>query len=118
MAAGSGRHSSMCLPASSSRTNIATSARFEKYFPAGHVRLEVMIHRLSHATIYVNDQDAAKKFYVETLGLDLRTDASLPNGFRWLTVSPKEQPDLEIILMKVDGPNLKPETATALKALL
>jgi hypothetical protein len=25
----------------------------------------------------------------------------MPNGFRWLTVSPKGQPDLQIILMKV-----------------
>jgi uncharacterized glyoxalase superfamily protein PhnB len=25
----------------------------------------------------------------------------MPNAFRWLTVSPKGQPDLEIILMKV-----------------
>lgn len=77
-----------------------------------------MIHKLSHTTIYVTDQDAAKSFYVDILGFDLRMDASMPNGFRWLTVSPKEQPDLEIILMKVDGPNLKPETAAALRPLL
>jgi len=31
----------------------------------------------------------------------VKVDQSLPNGFRWLTVSPKGQPELEIALMKV-----------------
>ncbi len=77
-----------------------------------------MIHKLSHVTIYVTNQDAAKAFYVDTLGFDIRMDASMPNGFRWLTVGPKEQPDLEIVLMQVDGPNMKPETGAALRTLL
>jgi catechol 2,3-dioxygenase-like lactoylglutathione lyase family enzyme len=77
-----------------------------------------MIQTLSHATVYVLDQDAARDFYVNKLGFDLRVDQSMENGFRWVTVSPKAQPDLEIILMKVDGPNIKPEVATALKALV
>ena len=64
-----------------------------------------MIQRLSHATLYVLDQDAAKDFYVNKLGFDVGMDASMDNGFRWLTVRPKGQPDLQIILMKVDGPN-------------
>lgn len=42
----------------------------------------------------------------------------MDNGFRWLTVSPKGQPDLQIILMKVDGPNMQPEAAKTLKELL
>jgi len=29
-------------------------------------------------------------------GMDVRTDARMENGFRWLTVGPKGQPDLEI----------------------
>ncbi|MBI3721863.1 MAG: VOC family protein [Fimbriimonas ginsengisoli] len=77
-----------------------------------------MIQRLSHTTVYVLDQDAAKQFYLDTLGFDLRMDAAMPNGFRWLTVSPKEQPDMEVILMQVDGPNIKPEVAAALRSLL
>jgi len=77
-----------------------------------------MIHRLSHATIYVLDQDAARVFYVNKLGFEIRMDQSMDNGFRWLTVSPKGQPDLQIILMKVDGPNIKPEVATVLKGLV
>jgi catechol 2,3-dioxygenase-like lactoylglutathione lyase family enzyme len=68
------------------------------------LRRRPMIQRLSHATLYVIDQDAAKDFYVNKLGFELRMDESMGNGFRWLTVSPKGQPDLQIILMKVDGP--------------
>jgi catechol 2,3-dioxygenase-like lactoylglutathione lyase family enzyme len=58
-----------------------------------------MITRLSHTTIYVLDQEAAKHFYVDKLGFEVRTDATMDNGFRWLTVGPKTQPDLEIVLM-------------------
>jgi catechol 2,3-dioxygenase-like lactoylglutathione lyase family enzyme len=60
-----------------------------------------MIQRMSHTTIYVLDQDVAKEFYVNKLGFETKTDQSMPNGFRWLTVAPKGQPGLEIILMKV-----------------
>jgi len=60
-----------------------------------------MIQKMSHATIYVLNQDVAKDFYVGKLGFEVKVDSSLPNGFRWLTVTPKGQPDLEIILMKV-----------------
>ncbi|HZS25784.1 MAG TPA: VOC family protein [Candidatus Angelobacter sp.] len=60
-----------------------------------------MIQRMSHSAIFVIDQDVAKDFYVNKLGFEVKMDESMPNGFRWLTVSPKGQPDLEIILMKV-----------------
>jgi catechol 2,3-dioxygenase-like lactoylglutathione lyase family enzyme len=77
-----------------------------------------MIQKLSHATVYVLDQDAARDFYVNKLGFEVRMDQSMDNGFRWLTVSPKGQPDLQLILMKVDGPNIKPEVAAVLKGLV
>ncbi|HET9167300.1 MAG TPA: VOC family protein [Candidatus Angelobacter sp.] len=60
-----------------------------------------MIQRMSHSAIFVLDQDIAKDFYVNKLGFEISMDQSMPNGFRWLTVSPKGQPDLQIILMKV-----------------
>src|ERR1700712_2226553 len=59
-----------------------------------------MIQRLSHTTIYVTDQDAAHEFYVNKLGFDVRTDQTM-GDFRWLTVGPKGQPEMELILMKV-----------------
>jgi catechol 2,3-dioxygenase-like lactoylglutathione lyase family enzyme len=76
-----------------------------------------MIQRLSHATIYVLDQDAARDFYVNKLGFEVRMDQSMDNGFRWLTVSPKGQPDFQLILMRVDGPNIQPDVATILRDL-
>lgn len=56
-----------------------------------------MIKRLSHATVFVLDQDEALAFYTEKLGFEVRTDLRL-EGFRWLTVSPPGQ-TLELILM-------------------
>lgn len=63
-----------------------------------------MIQRLSHTTLYVTDQDAAREFYVNKLGFDLRMDQEA-GGFRWLTVGPKGQPDFQLILMKVGANN-------------
>jgi len=60
-----------------------------------------MIQKMSHATIFVLDQDQAKDFYVGQLGFEVKVDQSLPTGFRWLTVAPKGQSELEIILLKV-----------------
>ena len=50
-----------------------------------------MIQKMSHTIIHVLDQDVAKDFYVDKLGFEVKVDASLPNGFRWLTVAPKGQ---------------------------
>lgn len=78
-----------------------------------------MIQRMSHTAIFVPDQDKAKEFYVDKLGFEVKTDASMPNGFRWLTVSPKGQPDLEIILMKIaPGPKLQDADVTVIKELV
>ncbi|MBW8873849.1 MAG: VOC family protein [Acidobacteria bacterium] len=80
-----------------------------------------MIQRMSHAAIFVPDQQAAYDFYVDKLGLEVRTDARMDNGFRWLTVGPKGQKDLEIILMPVGGFSAKgadPETAELLRTLI
>ena len=78
-----------------------------------------MIQRLSHVTIYVLDQDAACDFYVNKLGLEVRTDATMDNGFRWLTVGPKGQPELEIALLPTNpGPRLDQETADLLRKLI
>jgi catechol 2,3-dioxygenase-like lactoylglutathione lyase family enzyme len=77
-----------------------------------------MIQRLSHTTLYVLDQDSARDFYVNKLGFEVRMDGMMDNGFRWLTVSPKGQPDLQIILMQVDGPNMQPEVAKTIRSLL
>jgi predicted enzyme related to lactoylglutathione lyase len=77
-----------------------------------------MINRLSHTTIYVLDQQAALSFYTDKLGFAVRTDQSM-GDFRWLTVGPKEQPDLEIVLYQVaPSPMMDEATAAQLKELV
>ena len=73
-----------------------------------------MITRMSHTPIWVLNQEEAKKFYVDKLGFDVRTDATMEGGFRWLTVGPKGQPDMEIILMAIQ-PGQMFDEASALK---
>lgn len=77
-----------------------------------------MIKKLSHATVYVLDQDRAKDFYVNKLGFECRDDARM-GDFRWLTVGPKTQSDLRIILMPIAAsPMLKEEHAAQLRSLV
>ena len=68
-----------------------------------------MIQKMSHATIYVLDQDQAKDFYVNKLSFEPKADYTAPNGFRWLTVVPKGQSEVEIALLKV-GSAAPPES--------
>jgi predicted enzyme related to lactoylglutathione lyase len=78
-----------------------------------------MIQRLSHTSVYVLDQEEALKFYRDKLGLEVRTDATMDNGFRWLTVGPKMQPEMEIALMKVaEGPMWDAKTVATMKELV
>jgi len=83
-----------------------------------------MIHRMSHTSVFVLDQDSAKAFYTERLGFEVRLDVSMGEefegsgaGFRWLTVGPTEQPDLQIILSSCDM-GRSPEAAAQLRALV
>jgi predicted enzyme related to lactoylglutathione lyase len=57
-----------------------------------------MIERLSHVTIIVKDIDEALDFYTKKLGFMKVTDNSIGDGYRWVTVSPKGQQGLEIVL--------------------
>jgi predicted enzyme related to lactoylglutathione lyase len=78
-----------------------------------------MITSLSHATIYVLDQEEALKFYRDKLGFEVRNDMTMDNGFRWLTVGPKTQPNLEIILMPVrESPMFSAEKVALMRSLL
>ncbi len=79
-----------------------------------------MITRMSIAGVYVLDQDAAKAFYTDKLGFELRSDVPMgpdPDGMRWLTVSPPDQPDLEIVLADC-AMGHDPETTQQLRALV
>jgi catechol 2,3-dioxygenase-like lactoylglutathione lyase family enzyme len=71
-----------------------------------------MIRRMSHVTVYVLDQDRAKTFYTEKLDFEIKADVTM-GTFRWLTVGPKGQADLELILMPVRAGAMLPEEACA-----
>lgn len=58
-----------------------------------------MITRLSHITIFVTDQNEALMFYTEKLGFEKRMDATF-GGFRWLTVAPAGQKEVELVLLE------------------
>jgi catechol 2,3-dioxygenase-like lactoylglutathione lyase family enzyme len=76
-----------------------------------------MITRLTHATVWVLDQDEALAFYRDKLGFEVRTDQTM-DTFRWLTVGPAEQPGLEIVLLVPGPPMMPPEAAEQIKALI
>jgi predicted enzyme related to lactoylglutathione lyase len=71
--------------------------------------------------VWVHDQDVAKKFYVEKLGMEVRRDVTMAEmgDFRWLTVGPVNQPDLAIVLMAIPGPPvMDAETAEQVRDLM
>ena len=76
-----------------------------------------MINRLSHACIWVLDQDEALAFYTAKLGFEVRTDQTM-DDFRWVTVGPPDQPDLEIVLLVPRPPMMDAEAAEQIKALV
>jgi catechol 2,3-dioxygenase-like lactoylglutathione lyase family enzyme len=78
-----------------------------------------MITGLGIATIWVLDQDSAKAFFVEKVGLEERMDMTLgEGGMRWVTLGAKGQPELQLALMVPGPPSLDPESAEQLKALI
>jgi catechol 2,3-dioxygenase-like lactoylglutathione lyase family enzyme len=76
-----------------------------------------MITRFSHANVWVLDQDEAKAFYTDKLGLVVRNDVTM-DDFRWLTVGARDQPDFEIILVEPAPPMVDEEAAQHIRALV
>jgi catechol 2,3-dioxygenase-like lactoylglutathione lyase family enzyme len=54
-----------------------------------------MIKNVSLATIWVNDQDAAKAFYIDKLGFEESSDVSMGDGYRWVTITHPDHPLVE-----------------------
>jgi catechol 2,3-dioxygenase-like lactoylglutathione lyase family enzyme len=79
-----------------------------------------MVTKLSHVSLFVTDQAKAYDFYVKTLGFKVHTDATMENGFRWLTITPPDQPELEIALLAPLAANgmYDEETKNAFRILL
>ncbi len=78
-----------------------------------------MITRLAHASIYVLDQERAKDFYVNKLGMEVKMEIPIGPEAKWLTVSAKDQSDLEITLMPVNKNEMfSADSAAALTELI
>jgi predicted enzyme related to lactoylglutathione lyase len=76
-----------------------------------------MITNISLFTLWVTDQDAAKRFYVDNLGFVEGTDVTMGDGFRWVTITHPDQRELEVTLM-IPGPPLDEGMATAVSRSL
>jgi catechol 2,3-dioxygenase-like lactoylglutathione lyase family enzyme len=68
--------------------------------------------RIATAQLWVHDQDEALAFWTEKVGMEVRSDVTMPEmgDFRWLTVSPSGQEDVAITLMAIPGPPVMDET--------
>ncbi|MFJ6568591.1 VOC family protein [Streptomyces sp. NPDC091292] len=79
-----------------------------------------MIKGLAISTVWVLDQDRAKEFYTEKLGLEVRHDMTMggEGGMRWLTVGAKDQPDVVLTLMVPGPPAMDAESAEAVRTLV
>jgi uncharacterized glyoxalase superfamily protein PhnB len=79
------------------------------------------MYKLSTTQLWVHDQDEALAFYTQTLGMEVRSDVTVPEmgNFRWLTVGPVGQPDISIVLMAIHGPPvMDSETADQVRSLM
>jgi uncharacterized glyoxalase superfamily protein PhnB len=76
---------------------------------------------LSTTQLWVHDQDEALEFYTQKLGFEVRGDVTLPEmgDFRWLTVAPPGQSDIEVVLMAIPGPPvMDEETAEQVRTVM
>jgi catechol 2,3-dioxygenase-like lactoylglutathione lyase family enzyme len=95
-------------------------ARFEKTARSLPNSVRRMIKALSHANIWVRDQDEAKAFYTEKLGFEVREDATLEElgGYRWLTVGPPDQPEVNLLLGRPGPPAFDERTSELILELV
>ncbi|MGH3473099.1 MAG: VOC family protein [Nocardioidaceae bacterium] len=70
---------------------------------------------LTHCFINVHDPDLALAFYRDVLGLEMRNDVA-NGGYRWVTVSPSAQPEVEIVL--TDYVCGSPDDSNSVRALV
>jgi len=90
----------------------------EKHSPRDLSNVREMELKVSHCFIAVHDHDEALAFYRDVLGLEVRNDVK-HEGMRWVTVGPKAQPDVSIVLEPpAANPNDSPQDKKAMSELL
>jgi uncharacterized glyoxalase superfamily protein PhnB len=82
---------------------------------------EAKMFKINTTQLWVHDQDEALDFWTQKVGMEVRSDVTLPEmgNFRWLTVGPAGQPDIAIVLMAIPGPPvMDPDTAEQVRDLM
>lgn len=77
--------------------------------------------RIASAQLWVHDQDEALAFYTQKVGMEVKSDVTMPElgDFRWLTVGPPGQDEVAIVLMAIPGPPVfEADTVEQIKAVM
>jgi uncharacterized glyoxalase superfamily protein PhnB len=77
--------------------------------------------QIGSAQLWVHDQDEALEFYTKKVGMEIRSDVTVPElgNFRWLTVGAPGQGDVAVTLMAIPGPPvMDDQTAKEVRALM
>jgi predicted enzyme related to lactoylglutathione lyase len=77
--------------------------------------------KIGTTQLWVHDQDEALAFYTKKMGWEVRADVTLPElgNFRWLTVAPAGQTEIEVVLMAIPGPPvMDADTAEQVRSLM
>jgi catechol 2,3-dioxygenase-like lactoylglutathione lyase family enzyme len=72
-----------------------------------------MITNVSIVSVFVTDQDKAKAFYIDKLGMVERADVTMDGGYRWCAVCHPDHPEL-MMSLAVPGPPADPELVEAI----
>jgi len=72
---------------------------------------------LANTFVAVDDPEAALRFYRDALGFEVRSDVS-SGDYRWLTLSTRHQPELEIVLHQVGSSPMSDADREALADLV
>jgi uncharacterized glyoxalase superfamily protein PhnB len=71
--------------------------------------------------LWVHDQDEALEFWTKKIGMEVRSDVTLPEmgNFRWLAVGPAGEQGVTIVLMAIPGaPVMDDATADQVRELM
>ncbi len=77
--------------------------------------------RIASAQLWVHDQDEALAFYTQKVGMEIKSDVTMPElgNFRWLTVGPPGQDEVAIVLMAIPGPPVfEADTVEEIKSVM
>lgn len=77
----------------------------------------MFINGISHASIFVTDQDEALDFYVGKLGMEVRADVDM-EVMRWLTIGVPGQEDFQVLLETPRNPMIDESASTAIESTL